>query len=88
MVREMEEPPARSLTLKIALPAEEEAAERLAERTLGTVIALLDRDARLVLSTDEKEGPVTGPVAGRLEAGRRLARAVPAGGSAQIEVVD
>jgi uncharacterized protein (DUF58 family) len=88
MVREMEEPSAQSFTLKVALPADEEAAERLAERSLGTVVAILDRGCGLVLTTDEKEGQVSGPVADRLQAGRRLARAVPAGGIAQIELVD
>jgi uncharacterized protein (DUF58 family) len=88
MVKEMEEPSARPLTLKISLPADVEAAERLAERSLGTVIAILDRGAQLVLTTDENEGRVSSPVPGRIEAGRRLARAVSAGGIAQIELVD
>lgn len=87
MVREAEEPSANPVTLKVALPIDEDAAERAAERAFGTALEILGRGAQLVLMTDEQTGAVTGAVGGRLEAGRRLARANSAGGYARIEVL-
>ena len=85
MVREMEEPSARPLTLRLFLPSDEEGAERAAERALGTAVAVLDVGAQLVMATYETGGPVIAPVRSRREAGRRLARAISGGGPSRIE---
>jgi uncharacterized protein (DUF58 family) len=86
MVREMEQPSAQPLTLRVALPIDEEAAERAAERAFGTAARILDNGARLLMATDEVAGPITALVTDRLEAGRRLARAVSGRGHTSIEV--
>jgi uncharacterized protein (DUF58 family) len=86
MVRELEGPSVQPVTLRVDLPADDEAAERTAESALGTAIAVLDRGAPLVMSTDEPKGAVVAPVDSRVEAGRRLARAVALGGLSRIEV--
>jgi len=85
MVREVEEPSAHPVTLKVTLPNDVDAAEREAEHALGTAVAVLDRGGSLLMVTSEVEGPVTGAVADRLEAGRRLARAVTVSRSTVIE---
>lgn len=79
MVREMEGPTAEPVTLEIHLPAEPEAAERMAEQAMATVVALVDRGASVLLGTTEEGGPKTGVVGDRRSAGRRLARAVAEG---------
>ncbi len=76
MVREMEGPTAEPVTLEIHLPAEAEAAERMAERAMATVVALVDRGASVLLVTTENGGQRVGSVGDRRAAGRRLARAV------------
>ena len=87
MVRETEEPSTHPLTLKVGLPFDPVAAERAAERAFGTAIAILDRGSGLIMVTDEQTGPTNGSIASRQEAGRRLARAVAAEGSNQIEIL-
>jgi len=81
MVRELERPSAGPVTLMVDLPADPDEAERVAERALGTVVDLLATGAPVMLGTLERSGRVLAPVADRRGAGRRLARAVPAGGS-------
>ena len=76
MVREMEGPSAEPVTLEIHLPADVDAAERMAERAMATVVALVDRGASVRLTTIEATGPKTGSVGDRRSAGRRLARAI------------
>jgi uncharacterized protein (DUF58 family) len=76
MVREMEGPTADAVTVEVRLPRDAEAAERVAERALGTVGALLDRGSAVVLATAEAHGPKVAAVVDRRGAGRRLARAV------------
>jgi uncharacterized protein (DUF58 family) len=78
MVRELEGPSAEPLTVTVNLPSDPDDAERVAERALGTVLDIFDRGAPVLLATTEKSGPVTGRVADRRAAGRRLAKAVPA----------
>jgi hypothetical protein len=75
MVREMEDASSKPVNIRVTLPLDVEAAERVAEMAFGTAIALLDRGALLVMTTDETQGTMSAPVSGRLEAGRRLARA-------------
>jgi uncharacterized protein (DUF58 family) len=86
MVREMELPAQQHVTIKISLPPDEVEAERTAETAMGTAIEALDRATPLVMATDEPEGPVIALVLDRLEAGRRLARAVAASGPGRVEV--
>jgi uncharacterized protein (DUF58 family) len=76
MVREMEGPTAEPVTLEVRLPADPEAAEAVAEQAMGTVVALVDRGASVLLATTEDDGPALGTVGDRRSAGRRLARAV------------
>ena len=76
MVREMEGPTAEPVTLEIHLPADADAAERMAERAMATVVALVDRGAAVFLATTEHSGPRLGAVGDRRSAARRLARAV------------
>jgi uncharacterized protein (DUF58 family) len=84
-VREMEGPAADPVTLTVELPLDVDAAETLAERALGTVVALLDVGVPVVLETDESSVRRVAAVNDRLTAARRLARAVgtasiPSGG--------
>jgi uncharacterized protein (DUF58 family) len=75
MVRELERPASGPVTVTVELPEDPDAAERAAERALGTVVDLLEKGVPVVLATRESTGPVVGPVADRRAAGRRLARA-------------
>jgi uncharacterized protein (DUF58 family) len=81
MVREMEGPTAEPVTVEVHLPAEPEAAERMAERAMATVVGFVDRGASVLLATTEEAGPRIGAVADRRSAGRRLARAVAGPGA-------
>jgi len=76
MVREMEGPTAEPVTLEVRLPDDADAAERVAERVMATVVALVDRGSSVLLVTTEAGGPKVGAVGDRRSAGRRLARAV------------
>jgi hypothetical protein len=80
MVREMEGPTAEPVVVVVTLPPDEEAAESVAERAFGTLVALFDRGTAVFLTTTEVAGRRTGAVADRRAAGRRLARAVTPGG--------
>lgn len=77
MVKELERPTGRQVTMVVDLPADPDEAERVAGSALGTLIELLDEGETVVLQTWESTGPVTRPVADRRQSGRRLARAVP-----------
>lgn len=87
MIRETEEPSVDPITLRVALPGDADAAERLAEAALGTIVSLLDKGMRVVLVTDETVGEVTGPVEDRRAAGRRLARAITSPGPSGVELI-
>jgi uncharacterized protein (DUF58 family) len=76
MVRELEQPAAEPATISVTLPEDAEAAERVAEGALGTVVGLLQDGVPVLLGTTEPSGPVLGAVVDRRGAGRRLARAV------------
>jgi uncharacterized protein (DUF58 family) len=76
MVREMEGPTAEPVVVVVTLPADEDAAEVVAERAFGTLVALFDRGTTVFLTTVEVTGRRTDAVADRRSAGRRLARAV------------
>jgi uncharacterized protein (DUF58 family) len=79
MVREMEGPTAEPVVVVVSLPADEDAAEALAEQAFGTLVALFDRGTSVILTTTEATGHRTDTVADRRSAGRRLARAVTPG---------
>jgi hypothetical protein len=77
MVRELESPMAEPVTVTVSLPPDGEAAERISETALGSIVLLLDRGIPVLLGTTETSGPLVAPVDDRRQAGRRLARAVP-----------
>jgi uncharacterized protein (DUF58 family) len=81
MVREMEGPVRPPATVSVSLPDDPDAAERIVEEALGTVVNLLSGGVPVTLATLEPGGPVVGPVGDRRTAGRRLARAVASGGA-------
>lgn len=74
-VKEMETPRAEPVVVSVHLPGDPDAAERLAERALGSVADLLLRGSEVVLATDEPGGVRSERVHSVVEAGRRLARA-------------
>jgi uncharacterized protein (DUF58 family) len=76
MVREMEGPVSRPVVVEVRLPEDPAAAERQAERALGTVAGMLAAGRAVELRTFEARGPVTEEVCDVRGAGRRLARAV------------
>jgi uncharacterized protein (DUF58 family) len=76
MVKDVERPAGQQVVV-VDLPADPDEAEHVAERALGTVVALLADDASVLLQTQERSGPVTASVSDRRAAGRRLARSVP-----------
>jgi uncharacterized protein (DUF58 family) len=86
MIREMEEATAEPVVVTVTLPADLEAADRIAESALGTIVALLDRGVPVVLATLESNGAVVAPVIERREAGRRLARAIAAADRSTADV--
>jgi uncharacterized protein (DUF58 family) len=79
MVREMEGPTSEPVVVVVTLPPDADAAESVAERAFGTLVALFDRGTSVHLTTTEVAGRRTGTVADRRSAGRRLARAVGPG---------
>ena len=76
MVRELERPSSDAVSVTVVLPVDPEEAERVAEHALGTVVSLLELGAPVLLDTVEQRGPVSGLVADRRSAGRRLACAI------------
>ena len=76
MVRELEQAHRPPAELAVTLPTDPDAAERLAERSLATVLALLDLDTPVMLTTDEGSGPRIALVRSRRDAARRLAASV------------
>lgn len=77
MVREMEQPTAPPVTVHGVLPPDPEAADAEASAVLGTVAGELAAGRQVVLVTAEPGGPVARPVADMVDAGRRMARALP-----------
>lgn len=87
-VKEMEAPRAEPVVVTLELPADPDAAERLAERALGTIAALVERGTPVVLATTESDGPRVELVHHLTEAGRRLGRAVADPGTSPTLTVD
>jgi len=80
MVREAERPEAAVPAVRVVLPDDGPEGDAVAERALGTVLALLARSSPVMLATAEADGLRTEAVYGPADAGRRLARAVAARG--------
>ena len=81
MVREAERPEAAVPEVWVLLPDDGPAGDLVAERALGTLLALLARSAPVMLATIEHDGSCVEPVYSPTDAGRRLARAVANRGS-------
>ncbi len=79
MVSESEQPVDEPVVVEVVLPPDPEAAEREAERAMSTASGLLAAGVPVLLITREPTGRLARPVLDRVELGRRLARAVPAG---------
>jgi uncharacterized protein (DUF58 family) len=77
MVREMEGPASRPVTVSGMLPPDPDAADEEARRAMGTIAEHLAAGRSVVLVTAEPDGVIQGPVSGMLDAGSRLARALP-----------
>jgi uncharacterized protein (DUF58 family) len=77
MVREMEGPAAAPVTVWGVLPEDPDLADEQASRALAEVLARLGAGCSVVLVTAEPEGQVHRQVSGVVDAGRRLARALP-----------
>jgi uncharacterized protein (DUF58 family) len=81
MVREMEGPATSPVVVEVVLPVDPDAADRKAERVMGTVAELFRRGDSVLLITTEAGGTRADHVSTLGEAGRRLALAV---GSAPV----
>ena len=78
MVKELEDPDSLHLAVVVDLRGDSENdAERAASRAAGVVAAALRATIPITLLTAERGGPVAGRVTSALDAGRRLARAIP-----------
>ena len=77
MVRESERPTDDPVFVDLVLPREPALAEAEAERVMAGISDCLARHQAVVLASHEPTGRVVRPVAGTLDLGRRLARAVP-----------
>jgi hypothetical protein len=65
------------------LPNDGPDGDAVAERAMGTLVALLAHCSPVMLATTERDGPRTEAVYTAADAGRRLARAVAVGGVAR-----
>lgn len=74
-VRELEPPAVTGIAVAVDLRGPEDAAEAAAGRAAGLGREVMRAGAHLLLLTCEASGPVSAPVSGPLELGRRLARA-------------
>ena len=77
VVKELEDPELPRLAIVVDLRGAGEAAEEAASRAAGLAGAALRDGVPVTMLTLERGGPVAGPVTTAVEAGRRLARAVP-----------
>lgn len=80
VVREMEPPvtTGQAVVVDLRVPGDRpELAEAAAARASGLVRAVLASGGRVLLATNEAEGPVVELVGNTLDGGRRLARAIP-----------
>jgi uncharacterized protein (DUF58 family) len=77
VVKELEEPDRPGLVLRVELGTDPETAEVVAGRAMGAALGALRAGLQVTLLTAEASGPRAGLVRSPIEAGRRLARAVP-----------
>ena len=77
VVKELEEPDRPGLVLRVELGADPEQAEVVAGRAMGAALGALRAGLEVTLLTAEPTGGRAGSVRSPIEAGRRLARAVP-----------
>ena len=75
MVREAERPEAAVPEVRVVLPNDGPDGDAVAERAMGTLVALLAHCSPVMLATTERDGPRTEAVYTAADAGRRLARA-------------
>ena len=83
MSRELEGPASTPVTVEVSLPADPQAAERVAEDAFATVARLMEQGVPVRLGTLERAGAVLSTVTDRRGLGRRLARAVSSSDPAQ-----
>jgi uncharacterized protein (DUF58 family) len=76
MVREAEAPEASVPEVRVVLPGDGPDGDAVAERAMGTLVALLARCSCVMLATTERDGPRHEAVYTPADAGRRLARTV------------
>ena len=77
VVKELEDPEVARLTLVVDLSGDADEADEVAARALGVCTSAIDRGVPVRMLTVEPTGLVAAPVRSRLDASRRLARAVP-----------
>ena len=77
VVKEFEQPERPRLEIVLDLRGSVEAAENTAERAMGVLCDALAQGIDVTLCTAEAAGPRRAVVASRVDAGRRLARAIP-----------
>jgi len=77
MMKDLEEPDRPGVVVRVELGADPEVAETVAGRAMGAALGALRAGLDVVLLTAEADGPRAGRVRSPIEAGRRLARAVP-----------
>lgn len=75
VVKELEHP--EQVRIEVIVDLRGADAERVAEHAMGLVCAAIEQGAWVVLHTREAGGPQSARTASALDAGRRLARAVP-----------
>jgi uncharacterized protein (DUF58 family) len=88
MIREKERQTDDPVVIDVVLPADAAEAESVSERVMATASEFLGRGQAVVLATTEIGGRVVRPVYDRVDVGRRLARAVSAGGDGRGPGVD
>ena len=77
VVKELEEPDRPGLVLRVELGGTDEQVEDVAARAMGAALGGLRAGLQVTLLTREAAGPRAAAVRTPIEAGRRLARAVP-----------
>ena len=77
VVKELEEPDRPGLVLRVELGSDPDQAEVVAGRAMGAALGALRAGLEVTLLTAEADGRRAGRVRSPIEAGRRLARAVP-----------
>ncbi|MDQ1373441.1 MAG: hypothetical protein QOJ09_779 [Actinomycetota bacterium] len=77
VVKELEEPDRPGFVLRVVLADDAEEADLVAGRAMGAALGALRAGLDVTLLTAEVKGPQAGRVRSPIEAGRRLARAVP-----------